>query len=193
MSTDYADLYDDVHASNPLYALAEGSPGARLCWEHADRIRLIRGRSLDVGCGAGFVVELLAGYPFHRDAHGVDVSDVAIRRAQDRVGARARLMTHPAIPHDENAFALVTCFDVLEHLDEDDVVALRDEMLRVLAPDGVLLCSVSCRPAGSADKHGDNLHRTVRGPEWWAELFNPDEYTVRRAERDMVMWRLPRD
>ncbi|MEZ6243884.1 MAG: class I SAM-dependent methyltransferase [Phycisphaerales bacterium] len=189
--TDYRDIYDDVHAGNPLYALAEGSPGVRLCWEHADRIRLIPGRSLDVGCGAGFVVQLLAGYPFERDAHGVDVSDVAIKRAQERVGPRARLMTHPTIPHDDDRFALVTCFDVLEHLDEDDAIALRDEMLRVLAPGGALLCSVSCRAAGSQDKHGDNLHRTVRGPEWWAEILRPDEYTVRRAERDMILWRYP--
>ncbi len=191
--TDYRDLYDHVHASNPLYDGAEGSPGLRLCWAYADRIRMTTGRTLDVGCGGGFVVALLGGYGFERDAFGVDVSRVAVDRGAARAGAdRVQLMTHPTIPHPDAHFGLVTCFDVLEHLDEDDICSLVGELRRVLAPNGVLFGAVSCRRAGANDKHGDNLHRTVRGPEWWSEILRPDEYTVRRAEQDMVFWTHPR-
>lgn len=189
MSTDYKSIYDHIISTEPRYNAAENSPGYGACLAWGDRIRAVGGPTLDVGCGVGFVVQLLSGSLFGFESYGTDISAVAVERAAARTSPdRVRLMEGARIPFSNGAFGVVTCFDVLEHVDESDVIGMRDELRRVLRPGGLLFCTASCRPAGSVDQHGDNLHRTVRGPEWWAERFQPDEYLVRRAHADVVMW-----
>ena len=186
---DYAAIYDRVIATNAGYHGAHGSPGYHACLMHADRLRGLTGRSLDVGCGAGFVVALLNMPTFGLEAHGVDVSPEGVARARKiNQAGRITVMQPGRIPHDDGAFALVTCFDVLEHLDEPDILTLRDELRRVLAPGGLLFCSASCRPSASTDHNGENLHRTIQPPHWWADQFDPDEYLVRKAAADVLMW-----
>ena len=186
---DYAEIYDRVIASNPGYQGAHGSPGYHACLMHAQRLRGLQGRSLDVGCGAGFVVSLLGMPTFGFESYGVDVSAEGVARA-GKINPPSRLlvMEPGRIPHESDAFALVTCFDVLEHLEETDVFTLRAELRRVLAPGGLLFCSASCRPAASVDHNGDNLHRTIKPPHWWADVFEPDEYLARLATADVLMW-----
>ena len=73
MTPGYASIDDHQIATNPSYSLAEHSPGFRAVLEHTQRLTRLSGRALDVGCGAGFVVELLRSPPFWFDAFGVDV------------------------------------------------------------------------------------------------------------------------
>lgn len=135
------------------------------------------------------MVALLSMPTFGYEAHGVDVSAEGVARASKiNPAGRVRVMRPGRISNDDAAFALVTCFDVLEHLDEPDILTLRDELRRVLAPGGLLFCSASCRESASVDHHGENLHRTIRPPAWWAEQFEPDEYLARRATADVLMW-----
>lgn len=199
MTTDYRAIYDHITAAHPGYTVAERSPGFRNALMLHERIRACRGPALDVGCGAGFVVELLShpefGFAAAGGAWGCDVSAVALELAGERLSAswhgdesRLRLVTGGRLPFDDGEFGLVTCFDMLEHLDEADVPPMRNELRRVVAPEGTLLVSVSCRRAGSEDQFGENLHRTVRPAAWWEELFEPDEMVIRRADADAVMW-----
>jgi SAM-dependent methyltransferase len=94
-----------------------------------------------------------------------------------------------AIPFERGAFGLVTCFDVVEHLDEVDLPALRDEMVRVIRPGGWLCLTVALRPAAAVDHEGRNAHRTVRPLGWWIELFDPDEATVYCRRQNAILWR----
>jgi SAM-dependent methyltransferase len=199
MTTDYRTIYDHVTASHPGYTAAERSPGFRNVLMLHERIRACRGPALDVGCGVGFVVEALSqpefGFSSSGGAWGCDVSRVALGHAAERLAAswhadesRLRLVEDGRLPFEDGQFGLVTCFDMLEHLDEADVPAMRDELRRVVAAGGTLLASVSCRRAGSEDQFGENLHRTVRPAAWWEELFEPDEMVVRRADSDAVLW-----
>src|SRR5690606_19155549 len=199
MATDYRAIYDHITASHPGYTVAERSPGFRNVLMLHERIRACRGPVLDVGCGLGFVVEVLGqpefGFASSGGVWGSDVSRVALEQAAARLKAschgdpkRLRQVEDGRLPFEDGQFGLVTCFDMLEHLDEPDVRAMRDELRRVVAPGGTLLVSVSCRKAGSEDQFGENLHRTVRAAAWWEELFEPDEMTVRRADLDAVMW-----
>jgi len=186
---DYRAIYDAVIASNAGYQSAHGSPGYQACLIHADRLKGLRGRSLDVGCGAGFVVSLLGSPTFGFEAYGVDVSHEGVDRARKITPAgRVEVMQPGHVPHIDGTFDLVTCFDVLEHLDEPDIFQLRDELRRMLKPGGLLFCSASCRASASFDHNGENLHRTVQTPAWWAEVFEPDEYLARRSMADVLMW-----
>jgi SAM-dependent methyltransferase len=191
----YAAIYDRIIAEHPGYNAAEGSPGFAAVLQHRARLTTLRGRSLDVGCGVGFVVWLLQSPLFNFESFGCDVSAVAIENARARIGGdaeRVRMIEADGrLPFDGDAFDLVTCFDVLEHLDEADLPRLRDELQRVRSPHGAILLTVSLRPAASDDHEGHNLHRTVKPVQWWIDLFRPDETTIDHHLEQATMWFAP--
>lgn len=192
--TDYRAIYDHVVTSNPKYTDPGHSPGYNACWLESARLRAAGGPSLDVGCGVGFAVELLRGPHFQIESWGVDVSPASVQIGNERMGhAWLRAMEPGRIPYPDNHFGLVTCLDMLEHLDERDLAPIRDEMRRVLKPGGLLYCSIATRLAYGLDQHGDNLHRTVRPPDWWAGLFDADETRVMWRNQDLYLfWHKPR-
>jgi SAM-dependent methyltransferase len=96
-----------------------------------------RARILDVGCGTGANLELLAQYG---DAEGVDISADALAFCRARGLEKVRLGAAETLPYEDASFDLVTALDVVEHLD-DDVAGLR-EMRRVLRPGGRALLFV---------------------------------------------------
>jgi SAM-dependent methyltransferase len=91
--------------------------------------------SLDVGCAYGFYVERLAAAGF--DAHGVDVSDYAIRRARARGVQNVAVASADALPFPDASFDYVTCIDVIEHVPADQGAAVAAEIHRVLRPSGI--------------------------------------------------------
>jgi SAM-dependent methyltransferase len=196
MSPDYRRIYNEIIASNENYNRAENSPGFLNCVKHLDRLKMLHGRAIDVGCGVGFVCQLLSQQPCRLDVYGVDVSDEAIERTRQRLihlkdqeGLRFQRIENSRLPYPDDHFALVTCFDVLEHLDESDIRLLNAEIARVLRRGGIFFGSVSCRPAGALDLHGDNLHRTVKKTDWWIEALEPDEASFERHDGQLTLWK----
>ena len=94
-------------------------------------------RILDVGCGTGANLKMLAA---HGRAEGVDISPQAIDFCRERGLDSVKLGALEQLPYDNGSFDLVTALDVVEHLD-DDVAGLR-EIRRVLRPDGRVLLFV---------------------------------------------------
>jgi SAM-dependent methyltransferase len=94
-------------------------------------------RILDVGCGTGANLEMLAVFGA---AEGVDVSEDALAFCRARGLTNVRLGAAERLPYKDNSFDLVTALDVVEHLD-DDATGLQ-EMRRVLRPDGRALLFV---------------------------------------------------
>ena len=193
---EYQKIYNEVVRSNDRYNLAEKSPGFRNVVQATDQLAAMSGRCLDVGCGVGFVLEYLVGHPFNLHPHGIDVSDLAIEQAQARMAPRIphgdkRILSGSCIslPFEDNFFSLVTCFDVLEHLDESDVFAALAEISRVVRTGGMFFGSVSCRASAVADVNGDNLHRTVRSPDWWIETTKPDRAIYDGFRKQLVIWK----
>jgi len=113
---------------------------------------------LDAGCAKGFLVAALRERGV--DAHGFDVSEVAIAEAHEtaRPYVRVGSLTDPI----EGRYDLVTCIEVIEHLDPTD------------APRAVAnLCSASDRVLLSStpgDLH-EPTHVNVQPPERWSQLF----------------------
>lgn len=109
-------------------------------------------RVLDVGCGGGYTCEFLA----ERGAtvSGTDLLPEALREAREhaeRTGLAIdyRRCTQAQLPHRDREMEVVTCFDVLEHV--EDKTTLLSEIHRVLRPEGVFLF--------------DTLNQS-----WWAKL-----------------------
>ncbi len=104
-----------------------------ICSECAER----RPRILDVGCGTGANLEMLAEFG---ESEGVDVAEEALAFCHARGLQNVRLSTAEQLPFEDESFELVTAFDLVEHLD-DDVAGLR-EMRRVLKREGRVLLFV---------------------------------------------------
>jgi len=94
-------------------------------------------RILDVGCGTGANLKMLAAYG---SAEGVDISPQAVDFCRERGLDSVKLGAIEHLPYESGSFELVTALDVVEHLD-DDVAGLR-EMRRVLRRDGRVLLFV---------------------------------------------------
>lgn len=93
-------------------------------------------RILDVGCGTGANLEMLANFGA---AEGVDVSDDALEFCRQK-GLKAHKGLAEKLPFADESFDIVTALDVVEHLD-DDVSGLK-EMNRVLKSGGRTLVFV---------------------------------------------------
>ncbi len=102
--------------------------------------QLVRGRQvLDAGCGVGWGTGLLVAAGAS-SATGLDLDADAVANARGRVpGAHFVQGDLAQLPWDAGSFDLVVCFETLEHV-ADQEQAL-DELVRVLAPDGLLLVS----------------------------------------------------
>ncbi len=91
---------------------------------------------LDVGCGTGANLEMLAQFG---DSEGVDVSDDALEFCRSK-GLKVHKGLAEELPFEDESFEIVTALDVVEHLD-DDVSGLK-EMHRVLKKGGKSLIFV---------------------------------------------------
>ena len=91
----------------------------------------LRPRILDVGCGTGANLQMLAQFGA---AEGVDVSTEALDFCRARGVAKVKQGAAENLPFADASFDLVTGLDVVEHLDDD--IAGLSEMRRVLRTDG---------------------------------------------------------
>lgn len=106
-----------------LVALAAAAPGTRV---------------LEVGCGAGHVLERFAGVT----RVGIDLSPTMLARSRRRLGPDVPLMRASAdrLPFDDGSFDVVLCTEVLEHV--QDPAAVVAELTRVAGPDGRVIVSI---------------------------------------------------
>ena len=109
---------------------------------------------MDVGCGAGVMLRSLSQFG---DVSGMEVDTSML---DDTTPFRSSIHTEPlgADIYRDMRFDLITCLDVIEHID-DDGQAVTD-MMRMLRPGGTLLVTV---PAFMAlwDEH-DEMNRHYR-------------------------------
>jgi SAM-dependent methyltransferase len=100
-----------------------------------DDLSTVRGRVLDVGCGAGSVAKAVKRERPDLAVSGCDLSESALEVAgADPEGVDFRLATAERLPFGDGELDFVWIFDVLEHVDDPERV-LR-EVARVLKPGG---------------------------------------------------------
>jgi SAM-dependent methyltransferase len=110
---------------------------------------------LDVGCGNGYLVEYLRERGIK--ALGLDFSEYAGT-------ATGYFIQHDAtngLPFNDETFDVVISSDFFEHLPEDKIDFVRDEMLRV----GRNVISL----INYKKEKIDNTHLTIKPKEWWVD------------------------
>jgi SAM-dependent methyltransferase/UDP-N-acetylglucosamine transferase subunit ALG13 len=136
----------------------------------------LNGRHLDVGCGTGDFLGVLAETT-GRACVGVDPHPGCIRAARRRSHRLdvAQVDVGVPLPYPDGSFSSVSLLDVLEHLpNQDDLLA---EVRRVLEPRGVLVLTVSARHIFSCLDFGNvkfrfpRLRRTVYSRRSRADVY----------------------
>lgn len=95
---------------------------------------------LDAGCGTGYGSRLLAAAGA-REVIGLDIASAVLESVASDMPESVRLQVGDLrkLEFDDDAFELIVCFEVIEHF--DDPLVVLDELVRVVAPDGLLLIS----------------------------------------------------
>jgi SAM-dependent methyltransferase len=136
-------------------------------------------RLLDLGCaGGGLVKSILDDGGF---AVGVEGSDYSrkIRRAEWATIPDHLFTADATVPFrlaeevgpgrwEGLKFNVVTAWEFFEHIGEDGVAGVVDNILRHLAPGGFLLASIATYPDVV---NGVVLHQTVHQKPWWVSTF----------------------
>lgn len=78
----------------------------------------------------------------------------------------------PAVPGIDNRFDvlphhLVTCCDVLEHIEPECLTAILKDLHYLSAK--ALYFVIACRPSSNRLPDGSNAHKLINPPEWWIE------------------------
>lgn len=143
-------------------------------------------RILDLGCGDGALVRA-AIRKGHSDVHGVDTSPVMVARAATFGThiARGDLFAHLASLA-PSSFECIVAFDVLEHIEGDEQLALLDAAHRVLVPRGRLVLHV---PNGEGlfagqVRYGDATHVTAFTATSLSQLLRATGYTELQFHED---------
>jgi SAM-dependent methyltransferase len=118
-------------------------------------------RILDCGCGTGANLTLLGR---HGEAYGFDISPTGVEYARGYGHSRIATASITHIPFESGAFDLVTAFDVLYTLSEDQEARAVAEMFRVLRPGRPVIVNVAALGIlrGNHSVFGHEVRRSTR-------------------------------
>lgn len=123
-------------------------------------------KALDIGCAFGYVTELLKKIGY--DVVGLDISVYAIKKAHEMFTYCDFMVADAChIPIRSQAFDLVTCFELIEHIPRPKMVI--EEVVRLLKKDGLCIWTTPYR--GPIKRIYDRL----RGEKGHISLFKPEE------------------
>jgi ubiquinone/menaquinone biosynthesis C-methylase UbiE len=95
-------------------------------------------RLLDVGCGSGALLQLVASkVAFQRPPVGVDLSTSMLDLGEERRAISLIEGSGTQLPFADESFDVVTCAHVVKHLDDDSLLELLREVRRVLSHGGI--------------------------------------------------------
>lgn len=138
---------------------------------------------VDVACGGGRLLRFFTQRGFTR-VTGVDVSpeQVAMARRVHPEVLQADVVEF--LESHRDTFALITAFDILEHLNKDEVLRFLDACYGALRPGGQLMIQTpnADSSSGMSVRYGDFTHETCFTPHslaWLLRLCGFDSVAAR--------------
>lgn len=152
---------------------------------------------LDVGSGEGFGTAILAETA--KTVTGIDVdAEIVGHSAEAYAGENLAFLAGSALdmPFEDRSFDVVTCFEVVEHL--EDHGALLEEIKRILRPAGLLVISTPDREAygaRGAEPNPFHVHELGTGEfdDLLGSFFRHHALWGQRVVVGSELWRLTAD
>jgi ubiquinone/menaquinone biosynthesis C-methylase UbiE len=177
-----------------------GAGGPQIHAEHLHRYAIasdfaVGKRVLDFGSGEGYGAAHLARVASKVD--GIDVDVDAVSHASTMYVEQANLDFHVGnsgrLPFEDNSFDLVTCFEVIEHVSNQDAVI--DEVRRVLKSDGIALVSTPDKKTYSDDRNYRNEFHlkefyVSEFADFLGQYFPQVKFYGQRIFATSVMWNI---
>lgn len=139
----------------------------RQMWRGNSRIPIPvqSGKALDLGCGNGKTVSTLLDNSL--DVTGIDFSSKAVESCRSIFGDKAEFVESDVsnIPFDDSSFDYVTAVHILEHIDDDAMRQVSDEIRRILRPGGYLFIRSFAPGDLRESKRTDGILYIHRTPE----------------------------
>jgi SAM-dependent methyltransferase len=183
-----------INWSGERFILGKGSPEVH--HEHLHRYELAclfanNRRVLDLGCGSGTGSAMLSAAGGAVSAMDIDPEAVAHAKRVYEGNADFAIGSATALPYDDSAFDIVTCFEVIEHLAEQAEVI--DEISRVIVDSGLLFISTPMRAEYNKGLLKPNpFHVAEMEHEEFAQLLGARfpfiSYLEQRSMTVSVMW-----
>jgi SAM-dependent methyltransferase len=142
----------------------------------------------EVACSKGYFVlhAMQRGY----NVRGCDISTYAISAAPDEVKPYVVVANATDLPWESDSADVVTHMEFLEHVPEDEVGRVIEEMTRVLKAGGLLVGKIGIaipddHPFKGQPDH-DHTHVTMRSRTWWeAHFAQVGLWAQKNAESDL--------
>ena len=182
----YVEAAGEALAPATLAGLAPRRPQLeRLVARHFPQAR--NAAILDLGCGHGALIHVARSLGYD-NIGGVDASPSQVAAARrlgiDGVGEGEVFATIRAVP--PGSLDAAICFDVIEHLDKDEIVALTDAVLAALKPGGRWIVHVpnGASPFAGAALYGDFTHELAFTTESLTQLALSSGFRAVAFEED---------
>lgn len=162
-------------------------------WARHLHRRLRSGKILDLGCGTGFFLRRAQRY---FATYGVDISPWAVGQASRIArGSDLHVADAASLDFSDSFFDAVTCFDILEHIEEPQRAIA--ESARVLKSGGLIVASVpNMDSIGRTWKkeawfaHRDETHVSLLSNESWRSLLDEGGFDIVNTRYD-GLWDTP--
>lgn len=132
-------------------------------------------RLVDLGCGTGANLNFLTAYG---QAIGLDWGAAAARYSRRRTAVPVLRGDVTTLPFRTNSVDLVTAFDLIEHIDDDQGCAR--EIARVCRPGGYVLATVPAYPWMWGRQDTINHHKRRYRADEFANLFRDNGLEIVR-------------
>lgn len=129
------------------------------------------GRLLEVACSKGWFVRAAVQHGY--DAHGIDLSQHAIGHPAPGIGDRLTLGNAISLPYTSQQYDVVCSWEFLEHVPEQFLLVVLEEMDRVAAPGALIVHRIGTLDDEGAlhDHMHDETHVTNKPYAWWYDLI----------------------
>ena len=163
-------------------------------WDSCIRRRATNGKLLDIGCAEGAFLKWAERRNY--ETYGLDISEFALGQITgQRVGQTGLLVADVStLPFTDSCFDIITCFDVLEHI-EEPLIAL-SEINRILKEGGLFMVSTPNISSVGLQWKGENwygyhkTHVSLLSSKVWCELFANTGFKILDVFYD-TLWDTP--
>lgn len=134
----------------------------------------ISGPVREIACAKGYFVRhgYFAGY----DVKGIDISQYAIDNAAPGVSAVIEQANATELPWPDDEAQILCAFEFMEHVYEDELDTVLDEMERVTYNGSIIVLKIGL--AGMDDHcEDDHTHYTQKTRDWWEDRLAVRNWT----------------